>query len=196
VTDLDSRRPAPTRRGGPTVRPTVDAFLDAPTVGGHANTLRAYTGVLDRAAAELGPDRPLAAVADDEMAATLSGLWGAATWNRNRAAVGSWLAWCADKQHRTAPVVPAEAERCRENVDETKSVSRSRIDRLCRRRDIPLREKTLWRMLYETSARAAEVLSLNIENWTWPTDRHRSSSRAATPGGSPGAPTPPACCPG
>lgn len=59
--------------------------------------------------------------------------------------------------------MPAAAERRREHHDETKTVSRSRIDRLCRRRDIPLREKTLWRMLYETAARASEVLSLDIE---------------------------------
>jgi integrase len=32
------------------------------------------------------------------------------------------------------------------------------------RRDVPLREKTLWRMLYETAARASEVLALNIED--------------------------------
>src|SRR6185437_11714731 len=32
------------------------------------------------------------------------------------------------------------------------------------RRDVPLREKTLWRMLYETAARAGEVLALNIED--------------------------------
>jgi integrase len=31
------------------------------------------------------------------------------------------------------------------------------------RRGIPLREKTLWRMLYETAARAAEILALNVE---------------------------------
>ena len=38
------------------------------------------------------------------------------------------------------------------------------IGRLLTRRDIPLREKTLWRMLYETTARAGEILALNIEN--------------------------------
>jgi Phage integrase family len=34
----------------------------------------------------------------------------------------------------------------------------------CPRRDVPLREKTLWRILYETAARASEVLALNIED--------------------------------
>lgn len=35
---------------------------------------------------------------------------------------------------------------------------------LLSRRDIPLRDKTLYRMLYETAARAAEILSLNVED--------------------------------
>jgi integrase len=43
-------------------------------------------------------------------------------------------------------------------------VPRPAIDRALSRRDVPLREKTLWRMLYETAARASEVLALNIED--------------------------------
>ena len=41
---------------------------------------------------------------------------------------------------------------------------RPAIERLLSRRDIPLREKTLWRMLYETAARASEILALNVED--------------------------------
>ncbi|WP_328393769.1 tyrosine-type recombinase/integrase [Nocardia sp. NBC_00416] len=86
-----------------------------------------------------------------------------ATWNCIRAAVGSWLTWCSDRQRWTAPELPASTERRRENNDDTKAVPRSRIDRLCRRRDVPLREKTLWRMLYESASRASAVLALNVE---------------------------------
>ncbi|MFB9495127.1 DUF4158 domain-containing protein, partial [Nonomuraea dietziae] len=49
-------------------------------------------------------------------------------------------------------------------VDETRAVAKTTIYRLLSRRDIPLREKTLWRMLYETAARAAEILALNVED--------------------------------
>ncbi|APU15082.1 MULTISPECIES: tyrosine-type recombinase/integrase [Actinoalloteichus] len=167
VTALDTRRSGTGTVGGPTVRAAIDAFLDSPKVTSNRHTLRAYTNVLDRAAELLGPNRRLADVADDELATTLSQLWGTAkpaTWNRNRAAVGSWLTWCATRQHWTAPAVPAAAERRRENNDDTKAVSRSRIDRLCRRRNVPLREKTLWRMLYESASRASAVLALNIED--------------------------------
>jgi integrase len=42
--------------------------------------------------------------------------------------------------------------------------SASQIDRLWRRGDVAIREKALWRLLYETAARASEVLSLNVED--------------------------------
>jgi integrase len=167
VTKLDTRR----HGSGPTVRRAVEALLDSPKIQGNANTLRAYTSVLDRAAEVIGPDRALADVADDEVAEVLTESWGQAepaTWNRNRAAVGSWLTWCATKQNWTAPTMPAAVERQRENTDDTKAVSRSRIDRLCRRRDVPLREKALWRMLYESTSRASAVLALNIEDLDLP----------------------------
>lgn len=38
------------------------------------------------------------------------------------------------------------------------------IDRLIARREVHLREKTFYRMLYETTARAEEILGLNIED--------------------------------
>ena len=52
----------------------------------------------------------------------------------------------------------------KENSDRTRALPRGRIERLLSRRDIPLREKTLWRMLYETAARASEILALNVED--------------------------------
>ncbi|MCK9928121.1 site-specific integrase [Frankia sp. Mgl5] len=172
VTKLDTRRVGTS----PTIHAAVDAFLDAPTIRGNPNTLRAYMNVLDRVAELLGPDRALADVADDEVGGALATLWGAAkpaTWNRNRAAVGSWLTWCATRRHWAAPAVPAATERRREPADDTKAVSRSRIDRLCRRRDVPLREKTLWRMLYESASRASAVLALNIEDLDLPNKQAR-----------------------
>ncbi|MFI9848540.1 hypothetical protein ACIHFD_66865 [Nonomuraea sp. NPDC051941] len=54
--------------------------------------------------------------------------------------------------------------RRKENADETRAVAKTTIHRLLSRRDIPLRERTLWRMLYETAARAVEVLALNVED--------------------------------
>ena len=155
----------------PSVRAAVEAFLDAPRINQSPHTRRAYAGVLDHLAQVVGADRMLADVADAEIGDALTRLWGEraeSTWNRNRAAVGSWLAWCVSKQHWIAPTLPAAAERRREKHDSTQAVSRARIDRLCRRQDVPLREKTLWRMLYESASRAGAVLALNIEDLDLP----------------------------
>ena len=40
----------------------------------------------------------------------------------------------------------------------------STLEVLWTRRDVHLREKTLWRLLYETAARAGEALNLNVED--------------------------------
>ncbi|MFI6457051.1 tyrosine-type recombinase/integrase [Streptosporangium amethystogenes] len=142
------------------------AFLATPRTA-NPNTHRAYASAIDRVTTLLGRDRPLAEVADAEIGAALAELWGSsapATWNRNRAAITSWLTWCQIKKHWATPSMPADAERRKETADETRAVAKTTIHRLLSRRDIPLREKTLWRMLYETAARAAEILALNVED--------------------------------
>jgi integrase len=144
----------------------AEQFLSTNRVG-NPNTHRAYASAIDRTVALLGGGRLLAEVADDEVGAALTQLWGGgapATWNRNRAAVSSWLTWCTMKKRWAAPSVPGDVERRRETPDETKAVTKTTIRRLLSRRDVPLREKTLWRMLYETAARAAEILALNVED--------------------------------
>jgi integrase len=52
--------------------------------------------------------------------------------------------------------------------DRDRALSRSEVDQLLTRKDISLRERTLWRMLYETAARSAEVLALDIEDLDLP----------------------------
>ena len=53
------------------------------------------------------------------------------------------------------------------------------LEGLWRRRGVPLREKLLWRMLYETAARASEVLALDVED----VDRARRRARIRSKGG-------------
>lgn len=150
-----------------TLADAADEFLATRRVA-NPHTHRAYASAIDRTIAAVGGrDRLLADVADAEIGDALTRLWDEctpATWNRNRAAVSSWLSWCTSKKRWTAPSVPADAERRRENVDHTKAVPKTKLERLLSRRDIPLRDKTLYRMLYETAARAAEILSLNVED--------------------------------
>jgi integrase len=150
-----------------TLADAADEFLGTHRVA-NPNTHRAYASAIDRTIEKVGGrDRLLADVADAEIGAALTALWGdcaPATWNRNRAAVSSWLTWCTTKKKQVAPSIPADAERRRENVDHTKAVPKTKLERLLSRRDLPLRDKTLYRMLYETAARAAEILSLDVQD--------------------------------
>ena len=172
VTSLCARRGA----GAPTVTAAVDAFLAAPRNRRSPHTQRAYAGVLDKLTDRLGGGRDLATVTEAEIGAALEQLWGdaaPATWNQRRTAVGSWLSWCRTAQRWDAPALPPAAERRRENSDSTQAVDAAVIDRLCRDRRIPLRERTLWRLLYETASRASAVLALTIEDLDMPNKRAR-----------------------
>jgi integrase len=52
--------------------------------------------------------------------------------------------------------------------DRSRALSRSEVERLLTRDDVSIRERTLWRMLYETAARSAEVLALDVEDLDLP----------------------------
>jgi integrase len=149
-------------RSGATVQLAADPFLSS-TRCANPNTRRAYASVLYR------PPRPRPRPGQypgEEVATALKHLWGTAapaTWNQGRAAAASWLVWCARNSY-TGPSLPAAAERHPEHPDETKALPRAEIERLFTRRDVPLPEKTLWRMLYETATRVSEILALDIED--------------------------------
>lgn len=151
----------------PTVRSAIEAFLSAARNQRSANTQRSYSGTLNKIAQSIGSDRPLAEVTPAEAGEALQALWGdaaPATWNQRRAAVGAWLSWCTDRKGWAGPSLPGDLERRRENADTTQAVDAAVIDRLCRRTDIPVRERCLWRLLYESASRAAAVLALNVED--------------------------------
>lgn len=88
----------------------------------------------------LGEARPLATVADDEIGGALEQLWGEAavnTWNARRAAVLSWLGWCAERGY-DGPKVPAWVKRLPPPDSETPARSKMAVDRLIARRDVHL----------------------------------------------------------
>ncbi len=94
-----------------TVRAAADVLLDSLD---NANTLRSYGIGVGKTAEHLGEARPLATVADDEIGGALEQLWGEAavnTWNARRAAVLSWLGWCAERGY-DGPKVPAWESGC------------------------------------------------------------------------------------
>ena len=161
-----------------TLGAAVDAFLAQPRP---ATTARTYTRTLERLAAQLGRDQPLAAVTDDELAAAASQLWGALaprTWNRHLATIGSFLAWC--RRHGwPAGNLKLRADRRPEPGDDSRAIPLPELERLWARADIPLRERALWRLLYDTAARAEEVLGLDVPDL----DLANRQARARTKGG-------------
>ena len=163
-----------------TVRTAADVFLDSLA---NPNTVRNYGIAVGKTAERVGEGRPLAAVADDEIGEALELLWGSSavnTWNARRGAVLSWASWCAERGYE-GPKVPAWAKRLPPPDSDTPVRSKMAIDRLIARRDVHLREKTLWRMLYETCARSEEILDVNIEELDLAGRRCPVKSKGAQP---------------
>ena len=146
-----------------TVRVAAGAFLDSLR---NPNTVRSHGVGVGKTAERIGEGRPLGSVADDEIGEALELLWGTAavnTWNARRAAVLSWPGRCKSYGY-DGPAVPAWTKRPAVPDSETPARSKMAVDRLIARREVHLREKTLWRMLYETAGRSEEILGVNIED--------------------------------
>jgi integrase/recombinase XerD len=61
-------------------------------------------------------------------------------------------------------------------VDTTRALTRAQVAAIWRL-GVPLRDKALWRMLYETAARAEEILSLDVPDLDLPGKRGRVISK-------------------
>jgi site-specific recombinase XerD len=145
-----------------TLAAAIDAFLARADLA--ASSRRSYAQTLRRLAVELGADRRLGDVAD-ELGAAVGRAWGGcapATWNRHVATTRSFVAFCGRRGWLSSGL-EVRVERRREPADRTRAIAYVQIDRLWRRGDVAIREKALW-LLYETAARASEVLSLNVED--------------------------------
>lgn len=62
-------------------------------------------------------------------------------------------------------------------LDRTRALTREQVASLWRRDAVALRERTLWRLLYETAARANEILSLDVDDVDLPNKRARVQSK-------------------
>ncbi|MDE0170483.1 MAG: site-specific integrase [bacterium] len=140
---------------------------------------RAYRAALEPLVVAVGADQPLAAVTPDVVSELFTERWAgraAATWNVRRAAVRAFVSWCEDRWPFGVDPLALVGARTR-TVDRTRSIPYPALDALIRRRSVPLREKALWRMLYETAARASEVLALDVEDLDRPQRRARVRSK-------------------
>ena len=162
----------------PSVAGAVEAFFAGRDLA--AATCRTYRQALDPLVEAVG-GQPVTSL-DADQAAVFEELWAgraAATWNTRRVAVQAFASWCGDRWPLAGDLLVGVEPR-RRPVDNTRAIPLEDLEDLWRRRGVPLREKTLWRLLYETAARASEVLALNVED----IDRVGRRARIRSKGGS------------
>jgi integrase len=144
-----------------------------------ASSRRSYLQTLGCLGRDLGPERPLEWVSGRELERAVVEAWGGcapATWNPHVATVRSFAAFCVRRGWVGEPFAEALARR-REPADRTRAIPYAQLEGLWRRDDVAVREKALWRALYETAARAGEVLSLNVEDLDLENERARVVSK-------------------
>jgi integrase/recombinase XerC/integrase/recombinase XerD len=149
-----------------TLSPAIDAYLA--TIGGaeQENTRRQYSRILRRVAAEFGGDAGMDDISAERFAGWFGVQWAErapSTWNVSLDAVRSAVAYW-QRQGWIAADPSRMLTRRKPRPDRSRALSRANIEQLLTREDISLRERTLWRMLYETAARSAEVLALDVED--------------------------------
>ena len=146
---------------GPHVAEAAGRYLD----GVHATTTRAsYAETLARLAAIAG-QRDAGTLQPEDYAAVME-RWdaaAAATWNRHLSALTSFTAW-AQRNEILATNPARRLERRKPARRGDRSIPRTRIEKLLADDRHGLRERVLWRMLYETAARAEEILTRDVED--------------------------------
>jgi hypothetical protein len=124
-------------------------------------TIRSYGQTLRRLCLTLGDQMPLASLTADQVSRVFATAWAEAaakTWNRHRSTVRSFGAWASLVD------LGAHLDRRAETRPRTETIDSPLLEALWRRPDLPVRERTLWRLLHESAAGVTAVLSLNVEN--------------------------------
>ena len=157
-----------------TIGAAVAGYLDAGDFTPASRTT--YRRVLQGMARQLGPGRPVAELDAGELAAWFGrtrGAHGPATWNRDRVIVRSFVRHL--QAHGAVLELPALEHR-RVRADTTRALSRADVARILEA-PAPLRDKTLWRLLYESAARVGEILALDVEDLDLPNRRARVTGK-------------------
>jgi len=148
-----------------TIGAAAAAYLTALDHPESAGTRRVYGSTLRAFLARFGDGTPLGELAAGDVTTWFSATWSArapATWNRNRDALRGFLAYCEERSWASGAGELARGVRRRRRApDRSRALPRAGVEQLLAREDIALRERVLWRMLYETAARSAEVLRLD-----------------------------------
>ena len=167
--------------GDVTLGRAAEAYLATLSGAEQASTRRTYgRGVLRWVVTEFGseasPDIDV-----ERFAAWFTATWGdrsPSTWNvsstPSRSAAAYWQrqGWVTADPSRML-------KRRQPRPDRSRALSRADVERLLTREDIGIRERTLWRLLYESAARSAEALGRSTwKTSTWPTAAPGSAARA------------------
>ncbi len=149
--------------------PAVEAFLDDRDLAD--TTHRVYKLTLGALTKDLGAEAEVATISRDDLWAFLRRRHGGAapkTWNRVVATLGSFFAYCARLGWvGVSPAVGLERRRERADrtqVGRTRAIPLEELEAFLSAPHHALRERLLWRMLYETAARAQELLLLDVED--------------------------------
>ena len=163
--------------GTVTLQDAIDALMDHHDLA--RSTRRVYRASLAGLVAELGPAAAVGELSGPRVAGWFRDRHATAapaTWNRELATLRAAVSWW---HHRgwLAGDPTSDLERRRVQVDRTRALTRGQLEQLFTRRDLPLRERTLWRLLYETAARANELLALDVEDLDLANRRARVHSK-------------------
>jgi site-specific recombinase XerD len=144
------------------LRQAIEAFLAERDLA--PGSRRKYRATLELLADALADESFVSEITGRRLVRFLSAFWAdaaPATWNRQRATLRSFFAYCR-RQRWLVEDPSAATERRREPEDQTRAIPPAELQRLLARRDVPLRERALWTLLYESAARVSEVLGLDV----------------------------------
>jgi site-specific recombinase XerC len=165
--------PADAPASGEIITAAAGRYLDSIKT---KTTRSSYAGTLARLVSRAG-GRDTASLLPEDYAAVMD-RWddaAAATWNRHLSALTSFTAWAGRQDILTAnPARRLDRRKPARRSD--RAIPRARLDKLLTDDRHGLRERVLWRMLYQT-ARAGELLSLNIEDLDLEFRRGRVTSK-------------------
>lgn len=134
------------------------------------STRSAYAATLDMLIGQVGPDTAVDAISERDVSALLD-QWqakAATTFNRHRAALLSFFGWCLDRRwiltNPVALIEPRKLRRRTEDERRERPIDRDLLADLWALNGVPVRDRLLWRLAYETWGRADELLGLNVED--------------------------------
>jgi integrase len=155
-----------------TVAEAVEAFRIHYLAGLAPKTQGAYGATLAAFTAEFG-EADVYRLDPETVAAWFRSRWAERsprTWNQNRSALTSLCGWWNDGVRRTPgqcwgvpdPFVRIGPRDLPE--DRTRALTVDQVRQLLADTRVPIRERALWSVLYESAARVHEVLALNVED--------------------------------